>query len=317
MVRGAWKVPATFLVISLLLSGCRPTDAQTSEASPPAPPTEAVPIPQANPVSEAREAAPKVAAEAEAPEPVQEPVPTVADPEPVPHQAAGGLRTSPPPDALPRTDPRPPPPVEGIEPAPDESRENVPPPAFEIMAQPVEEIVLPAGTRMTLQMETPLSTRTHMAGDVFFATLVDDVLGLDGMVLLFHGTRARGEVLVSRRESSGGRGAELAIEVRELLLPGNDLDVRAEVLEASMERRSSDSDGETAAKVATGAAAGAILGRILGKGGKDALKGAIAGAIAGGAVAYATREGHAVLPEGAFIVVRLLEPVTLPETGGG
>jgi hypothetical protein len=156
-----------------------------------------------------------------------------------------------------------------------------------------------------------------MAGDVFFATLVDDILGPDGMVLLFHGTRMRGEVIASRRGSDEDRGPELAIEVRELLLAGRDLDVRAEVLEASVQTRSSDSDGETAAKVATGAAAGAILGRILGKDGKDALKGAIAGAIAGGAVAYATRDGHAELPQGALIEIRLVEPVTLPEPGGG
>jgi hypothetical protein len=156
-----------------------------------------------------------------------------------------------------------------------------------------------------------------MAGDVFFATLADDILGPDGMVLLFHGARMRGQVVSSRQGSDGERGAGLGIEVRELLLPGKDLDLRAEVLEASMETRSSDSEGEAAAKVATGAAAGAILGRILGKGGKDALKGAIAGAVAGGAVAYATREEHAVLPQGALIVIRLVEPVTLPEPGGG
>lgn len=335
MVRQTWKVPGTLLLTSLLLSGCgssdtRPPEDRTGEpiardAAPPAvTPPGSLEHPVAGPDQERT-------ADAQGLETPKEP-------------PAAGLRTTPSPGALPRTDPKPPLPVEGIEATPPESEGNVPPPGAENIASGAEsgvdpptreaaqeilpearpvfpdplptetpdELILPAGSRITMELETPLSTRTHVPGDVFFSRVLDDVLAPDGMVLLFHGTRVRGEVVASR-ESDGDRGPELAIEVQQLLLPGKDLRIEAEIVEASVETRASSSGGESAAKVATGAAAGAILGRILGKGGKDAVKGAIAGAIAGGAVAYATREGHAFLPEGSRIVVRLLEPANIPE----
>jgi hypothetical protein len=172
---------------------------------------------------------------------------------------------------------------------------------------------IPAGTQIGLELERSISTETHMAGDLFFSRVVEDVLDEDGMVLLPKGTRVRGRVVESRESRNPDRDPVLQLAVERLLLAGTEVDIRAEILRAEVRADAGDSDRESAAKVATGAAAGALLGRILGGGGKAAVKGAIAGAIAGGAVAYVTRDGQARIEEGTLILIRLLESVPLPD----
>jgi hypothetical protein len=92
---------------------------------------------------------------------------------------------------------------------------------------------------------------------------------------------------------------------------GRRLPLVATVTEVDMEAGTRDSDAETAAKVGAGAAAGAILGKILGGKGRDAVRGAVAGAAAGAAVAALTRDGHAVIPQGARMLMVLEEPLIL------
>jgi hypothetical protein len=164
-------------------------------------------------------------------------------------------------------------------------------------------------------METGLSTRESHAGDRFRAHLEDDVLGADGMVLLPRDAVVRGRVLESRESDGSERPAFLTLEVESVVVEGVSHGLRGTVEEVEMEAATRDDGGETAAKVGVGAAAGAILGKILGGDSKDALKGAAVGAAAGAAVALATRDGHATIPEGARLVVRLDEPLVLAEGG--
>lgn len=170
---------------------------------------------------------------------------------------------------------------------------------------------VPAGAEVTLALEGELSTQESQAGDVFYATVVEDVLASDGMVLVPVGARVRGRVLESRESESSEMDPVLSLSFERLLLDGRELPLDATLVYADIQSERKDSDSRTAAKVAGGAAAGAILGRILGKDGKDALKGAAAGAVAGGAVAAATRSGHATMQQGAELVIRLSEPVRL------
>ncbi len=209
------------------------------------------------------------------------------------------------------------------EPAPARAREGEAPPALRTDREPPppppdfagkgDVVEIPRGTTLSLLLEETLSTEANRPGDTFTATLVDDLLASDGMVLLPGGVRFRGRVTESRESPAPGEPAVLGIAVESLVLDGVRMPVEATVVHAEPAAESRDSDRETAGKVAAGAAAGAILGRILGRSAKDALKGAVAGALAGTAVALATREGHAVLREGSVIVVRLEEPLRIPE----
>jgi hypothetical protein len=196
--------------------------------------------------------------------------------------------------------------------APEQAAPDGPIPQQEIR-DPPEALFIPAGAQVTVELEAPLSTETHMAGDVFFSRVVEDVLAEDGMVLIPNGTRVRGVVTESAESNDSDREPVLRLEVRQLLLSGVELDIDAEILRADVRIERGDSEQETAAKVATGAAAGALLGRILGRDAKGAVKGAIAGAIAGGAVAYVSRDGHARIGEGTLILMRILDRVPLPE----
>lgn len=175
---------------------------------------------------------------------------------------------------------------------------------------PLPEVA--AGDEMVFAIEAGLSTEDALPGDIFYATLVDDVVASDGMVLLPRGVRARGRVLESLASRDSEELPVLEITLEELIGAVADTPIEATVVDAEYIEETRDSDGESVVKVLTGAAAGAILGKILGGDDEDALKGGIAGAAAGAAVAYGTRGGHAKLPAGALITIRLDRPLVVP-----
>jgi hypothetical protein len=171
--------------------------------------------------------------------------------------------------------------------------------------------VVPSGVLLELEMGTSLSTEESRAGDPFWATVREDVLGANGVVLVPMGARVRGRVLEVRPSQGPDSLPILTLLPEEMLTEAWTRPLRATVLELEMSVESRDSGAETARKVGVGAAAGAVLGKILGGKKEDALKGAVAGAAAGAAVALATRGGHASVVEGARLVLRLDEPVVV------
>ena len=180
-------------------------------------------------------------------------------------------------------------------------------------ADALEPVSVPAGAELELAIESELSTERNQPGDYFYATLVDDVLADDGLVLLRQGTRMRGVVTESAPSESSDLLPVLEFVVDAVLFEGGEQPISTEVLYADLTVDERDSGEETAVKVLTGAAAGAILGRILGDDKKDAVKGGVAGAAAGAAVALGTRGGHARLEPGSRIIVRLERPLIVAD----
>lgn len=172
-------------------------------------------------------------------------------------------------------------------------------------------LAVPAGTRISLTLRTPLSTRENREGDSFHAVTADDVLGVEGVVLVPRGADVFGRVTASRESPGSEEPALLSLVVQEVVVDGVRRPLRATIVEVEAEAESRDGRRETATKVGVGAAAGALLGKLLGGDSKDALRGAIAGAAAGTVVALATGDGHAEIGEGARIVVRLDEPLVV------
>jgi len=171
--------------------------------------------------------------------------------------------------------------------------------------EPIDVLRVEAGAELVFTVETELSTKDNRAGDVFYAYLTDDLVAPDGMVLLPRGVRARGRVIEAFASEDSNELPVLDVVLEELLGPDGDMPIDAIVLEIPLEGEARDSGRESAVKVLTGAAAGAILGRILGGDDDDAVKGGVVGAAAGAAVAYRSRGGHAKLPAGAHITIRL------------
>lgn len=255
---------------------------------------------EAEPSPDVRPSAPPVVAPQER-EARSEPA---ARTEPVEQASQAADRDEPistPPTTVVRTDPEP-------SVAPDEPMRTRPEPRPEPLA------VL-AGTRIPLVVEDELSTRVSRAGDVFDAVVDEDVLGASGVVLLPRGTRVRGRVVESLESPGPDQPATLALAVERVELADRLVPLAATVVELEHETEARDSDARTAAKVGAGAVAGAILGKIIGGDGKDALKGAVAGAAAGAAVAHATRDGHAMVPRGARMVIVLDRPLVVEQSG--
>ena len=286
------KVPPFVAVAALLALGACGGDAESAADD------ESLPV---LPVAE-EPAAP----EAPAPDPVEVVQAPAGEPAPLAEPAApaeaAAPRPTPPREAAPRPAPAPrrPTPRPAVPAAPEE--------AVQPEAAPEPEPAPPtvaAGTRVDLRLVGELSTERNAVGDAFEATVAEDVLAGDGLVLVPAGTAVRGRVIESRESTGRDDPAALGLVVDALVLHGRTVPVRATVLDVEVEAGTRDSDARTAAKVGAGAAAGAVVGRILGKDTRSAVKGAVVGAVAGGAVAAVTRDGHAVARDGARILLRI------------
>jgi hypothetical protein len=167
---------------------------------------------------------------------------------------------------------------------------------------------LEAGTTMSFTVDRTVSTDTDGIGDAFTATLLSPVFDSDGNELVAAGSPSTW--VVTEASTENGQSV-LAIRLESIELAGDRTPVAATVVNASMDTDDPDSDQETAVKIGVGAAAGAIVGQVLGRSTESTLAGAGVGAVVGTAVALSTRGGHATLPAGSRLEVRIDEPVTI------
>ena len=179
-------------------------------------------------------------------------------------------------------------------------------------AETVEpRVTVPTGTQMTFTLTESLSTETNSAGDRFTATLVRDVTGPEGAVLIPAGTRALGTISVAREAASADEPAVLQLSLESIEVDGETVPLVATVVSTNVDTDTRDSGGETAAKIAVGAAAGALIGRAIGGDRQGALIGAGAGAAAGTGVALSTDEGHATIAGGSTVTIAIDEPIQI------
>ncbi|TVP76228.1 MAG: hypothetical protein EA352_06230 [Gemmatimonadales bacterium] len=161
-----------------------------------------------------------------------------------------------------------------------------------------------AGTLLTFEVREDISTSTHGVGDGFSLILVDAVSGTAGAVLPA-GSPARGRVTASQSSADAEERSILVLQVASVEVDGRQRTVAGEVQSADIRTSTRDSGTRTAATIATGTAAGAIIGQILGQDTRSTITGAAIGTAAGVGVALTTRGGHAELPSGSRIVIRL------------
>lgn len=195
------------------------------------------------------------------------------------------------------------------EPATEEMAPGEMPPADRGAAAP-EGAYVPAGTTLTFEVTETVSTQSHDEGDEFELRLVSGVTGENGAELPA-GTRATGAVAVAHESTGADDEAALLVSIESIEVNGDDAEVETTVESATTETSTRDSATRTAATIATGAAAGAVIGQILGGDTRSTVGGAAVGAAIGAGVAITTRGGHAVLPEGSQITVRLAEPLPI------
>ncbi len=186
-----------------------------------------------------------------------------------------------------------------VEPA----RAPEPPPA---PVKQYEELVVPASSVISLQVQSPISSERARVEDRVDARVTRDVMADNG-VAIPAGSRVLGTVTAVERGGKIKERARLDVRFHTLVLAdGTEVPMRTETIS----RFGESPTGESARKIGGAAVGGAILGAIIG-GGKGAMIGGASGAAGGTAVVMAGDRNAATLAAGTILSVRLANPVTI------
>ncbi len=166
------------------------------------------------------------------------------------------------------------------------------------------------GTRVSLAVVNPISSRSAKAGDEFTATVSSDVTDAAGHVVIPQGSTVHGTIVEVKPGGASNPGT-LKLAINSVNVGGESYPLDATIESAATVREGRGVTGKEAAKVGVGAAAGAIAGRIIGKDTKGTIIGGVVGAAAGAGVAAATRTVDIVLPAGGKVDIALTKPVTV------
>lgn len=170
-------------------------------------------------------------------------------------------------------------------------------------------VELPAGTHLSVRLDSELSSGTAQPGDAFHATVSDDVV-INGQTIIARGARAEGTVTDAKALGKFKGGAVLALRLDRVQSEWGSVQVQT----SSIDRAEKGKGKRTAGFVGGGAGLGALIGGLAG-GGKGAAIGAIAGAGAGTAGSAFTGNHQIVLPAETLLSFKLQEPVHITENG--
>jgi hypothetical protein len=167
------------------------------------------------------------------------------------------------------------------------------------------EVTIPAGTRLSFRLRTPVASDANAVEDRVRATLRKSV-AIDGVTALPAGAPVDG-VITSAKPSARVKGlASVAFRFTSITLNDQPLSIRT----SAIRQRARGTKARDAKTIGIPAAGGAIVGGVIG-GKKGAVIGGAAGGGAGTAVVLSTRGEEARLPVGTVVAARLAEPLTV------
>ena len=187
-----------------------------------------------------------------------------------------------------------------------------PPPASAPAAAPPAEapqpepIVVPAGTELTVTIDTALSSKTSQAGQTFLATVAQPV-SVNGATAIPKGSSVTGTVLAAKTKGKIKGEGELSITLKSITIHGHNHPLQTASLDSTVKGKGK----RTAVTTGGGAAAGALIGGIAG-GGKGAGIGAAVGAVGGLIGGAATGNKQIEIPAETPLTFTLSNPLTLP-----
>lgn len=196
--------------------------------------------------------------------------------------------------------PPPPPPRRRASAAPN--AQAVAPPAQAAVQQP---IVVPAGTRIRVQLGQTLSTKENQTGDSFTGVVVDPVR-VNGQTVIRAGARARGVVTDAQSLGRFKGQAVLAIRLDDVSADGQTYRVST----SHVERVEQGKGKRSAIMTGGGAGLGAIIGGLAG-GGKGALIGGLLGGGGGAAGSAFTGNKDLVIPAESVLTFDLERSLTV------
>ena len=175
-------------------------------------------------------------------------------------------------------------------------------------ASPGVSLVIPEGTDIAIHTDETIDSESASTGQLFSATVAEDVPDSNGDVAIPQGTRAK---LVVRNMSSGGavHSREIVLDLFSVTVKGKEYRVDTSDVDYSS-KRGVGANKRTAEYGGGGAAIGALLGGIFG-GGRGAGIGAAAGAGSGLLTQIFTRGKVVKVPAETLLRFRLYRTLVL------
>jgi hypothetical protein len=170
---------------------------------------------------------------------------------------------------------------------------------------PSSSVTIPAGTPITVRLQTSLSSNSSATGQQFDAVL-DEPLVVDNKTVAPKGTPVVGRVVAARSSGRLHDSGYLRLALASISVDGKLVPVQS----SSMLFRGGSHKQRNWAMIGGGTAAGALIGGLAG-GGKGALIGSAVGAGGGTATAYATGKKDVALSSERRLSFRLLQPLNV------
>ena len=148
---------------------------------------------------------------------------------------------------------------------------------------------IPAGTHLTVRIDSQVSSATAKAGQTFHGNLVHPVT-VNGKTVVPASTPVKGKVTYAKASGRLSQPGELTLRLTAMEINGKMVPLTTSGFHAKGKSHTKSN----ATKIGGGAAAGALIGGLAG-GGKGALIGTAAGAGAGTGLAAATGKQEAVI----------------------
>lgn len=163
-------------------------------------------------------------------------------------------------------------------------QQNAAPPNVDGNPAPQEQPVvsLPAGTAVTVRLQTPVSSAASEVGEIFDAVL-DEPLVVDGQTVAPRGAEVRGKVTIVRHSGRLRHPGELGLTLVSVNVRGQDVGLETSHIYA----RGGSHKKRNLALIGGGAGTGALIGGIA-SGGTGLLIGSAIGGGSGTAVAFGT-----------------------------
>jgi hypothetical protein len=179
--------------------------------------------------------------------------------------------------------------------------------ALEPAAPAWREVTIPAGTRLSVVLDSAVGSDTSRVEEPVTAHLSRPV-AIGGSTVLATGTQLNGVVTDAKRSGKVKGLAHVAVRFTTLTPRGDDQRYRIQT--ASVGRTAAATKEKDALEIGAPAAGGAIIGALVG-GKKGALVGTALGGGAGTAVVLSTSGKEVHLGRGAALTLRLSSPVTV------
>ena len=164
---------------------------------------------------------------------------------------------------------------------------------------------LPAGTPVTIRLQSTVSSASSQAGDSFEGAL-DEPIVIEGQTVAVRGAAVTGRVLAAKTSGRLHDPGYLRIALVSLKVAGKPVALQT----SSIFAKGGAHENRNLAMIGGGAGAGALIGGLAG-GGKGALIGTGVGAAGGTGAAYATGKKEVSFGEERRLTFRLAQAVDL------